>query len=164
DPQAARPKLQTIAATAQGRLLPLFAEHASALADGHADGLEATARRFEELEALLLAAESSSEAAAAHRAAGKAASARSAEFRGRALLKRSEASHTPWTMLAVDDLTAREREVAALAAAGLSNRAIAEQLVLSGRTVENHLQHVYRKLGATSRIDLPALPDPVTTE
>jgi DNA-binding NarL/FixJ family response regulator len=37
--------------------------------------------------------------------------------------------------------------VALLAAAGRSNRDIADQLTLSVRTVENHLQQVYRKLG-----------------
>jgi DNA-binding NarL/FixJ family response regulator len=60
-------------------------------------------------------------------------------------------------VLSAEELTPREREVAALAAAGLSNRAIAERLVLSRRTVENHLQHVYGKLGATSRVELPSL-------
>ncbi len=44
-------------------------------------------------------------------------------------------------------LTARERDVLALVAAGRDNREIADQLVLSVRTVERHLQTVYRKLG-----------------
>ena len=44
-------------------------------------------------------------------------------------------------------LTARERDVLALVAAGRDNRQIADQLVLSVRTVERHLQTVYRKLG-----------------
>ncbi|GAC1476518.1 MAG: hypothetical protein PVSMB8_04570 [Vulcanimicrobiaceae bacterium] len=53
-------------------------------------------------------------------------------------------------------LTAREREIADLAAAGMSNRAIAERLVLSERTVEHHVAAVYTKLGYRSRGDLIA--------
>ncbi len=49
-----------------------------------------------------------------------------------------------------DALTARERRVAELAAGGLSNKQIAQQLFLSVRTVEAHLGRVYRKL-ATNR-------------
>ena len=41
-----------------------------------------------------------------------------------------------------------------LAAAGLSNRAIADQLVLSLRTVENHLHRAFTKLGVSSRAEL----------
>ncbi len=51
-------------------------------------------------------------------------------------------------------LTARERQVSVLAAAGLSNREIAEQLVVTVKTVEWHLQHSYVKLGVTSRKEL----------
>ena len=40
-------------------------------------------------------------------------------------------------------LTAREREIAALVAAGRTNREVAEQLVLSARTIEAHLRNVY---------------------
>lgn len=48
-------------------------------------------------------------------------------------------------------LTAREREVAALLAQGLANKAIADKLVLSERTVEKHVENVMGKLGFTSR-------------
>lgn len=51
-------------------------------------------------------------------------------------------------------LTPREAEVAALARGGMSDREIADHLVLSVRTVETHLARVYRKLGITSRRDL----------
>ncbi|MFD9434191.1 helix-turn-helix transcriptional regulator [Streptomyces sp. NPDC060002] len=51
-------------------------------------------------------------------------------------------------------LSAREREVAALAVADVPSREIGGQLLLSTRTVDNHLQRVYTKLGITSRQDL----------
>jgi DNA-binding CsgD family transcriptional regulator len=54
------------------------------------------------------------------------------------------------------ELTAREREVASLAARGLTNREIADNLYLSPRTVENHLQRIYDKLGVSSRDELNA--------
>ena len=54
-------------------------------------------------------------------------------------------------------LTSREREIATLAGGGLSNKAIASRLVLSPRTVENHLQQAYRKLGVTRRSELASL-------
>ncbi|HEY6493758.1 MAG TPA: helix-turn-helix transcriptional regulator, partial [Trebonia sp.] len=51
-------------------------------------------------------------------------------------------------------LTAREREIACLVAAGLSNRQIAEKLFISRRTVDAHLEHIFGKLGITSRVML----------
>ena len=53
-------------------------------------------------------------------------------------------------------LTAREREVAALIADGLSNRDIAERLVLGERTIETHVGNVLSKLGFTSRAQVAA--------
>jgi DNA-binding CsgD family transcriptional regulator len=53
--------------------------------------------------------------------------------------------------LTVDPLTAREREVAPLVANGLTNRAIAERLVIAEGTTEVHLKHIMSKLSLTSR-------------
>src|SRR5262249_22208636 len=53
-------------------------------------------------------------------------------------------------------LTKREREVAALVARGLSNRAIAQALVVSERTVESHVTNTLGKLGFTSRAQIAA--------
>jgi DNA-binding CsgD family transcriptional regulator len=50
-----------------------------------------------------------------------------------------------------ESLTEREREVATRAAEGLSNREIAESLVVTVKTVEWHLRHAFRKLGIDSR-------------
>jgi predicted ATPase/DNA-binding CsgD family transcriptional regulator len=51
-------------------------------------------------------------------------------------------------------LTTREQEIASLVAAGLSNRQIAEKLSISRRTVDAHLEHIFTKLGITSRVML----------
>src|SRR5262249_42910145 len=52
---------------------------------------------------------------------------------------------------APDGLSAREVEVLALVAQGLTNREIAERLVLSERTVINHLSHIFNKTGVENR-------------
>ena len=54
----------------------------------------------------------------------------------------------------VPALTSREREIAGLVGEGLSNRQIAEQLVISKRTVDAHIEHIYGKLGVSSRVAL----------
>ena len=53
-------------------------------------------------------------------------------------------------------LTPRQRQIIELAAAGKANRAIAQQLFLSIKTVETHLAAGYRKLGVNTRMDLSA--------
>jgi predicted ATPase/DNA-binding CsgD family transcriptional regulator len=51
-------------------------------------------------------------------------------------------------------LTAREREIAVLVTRGLSNRDIAARLVISKRTVDAHVNHIFAKLGLSSRVQL----------
>jgi len=62
------------------------------------------------------------------------------------------------------DLTPRERQVASMAASGLTNGEIATRLFVTASTVEFHLNKVFRKLGITSRKQIPRAigePDPV---
>ena len=54
-------------------------------------------------------------------------------------------------------LTATEERVAALVAAGWTNREVADALFMSVKTVESNLRHIYRKLGVASRRELARL-------
>jgi DNA-binding NarL/FixJ family response regulator len=56
-----------------------------------------------------------------------------------------------------DSLSEREAEVAALAAAGRTNRQIGDELFLSVKTVESHLRNVFAKLEVTSRVQLASV-------
>ena len=51
-----------------------------------------------------------------------------------------------------DALSPRETEILGLVARGLSNRDIATRLVLSEKTVRNHVERSYAKIGATNRV------------
>ena len=53
-------------------------------------------------------------------------------------------------------LSPREAELARLVAEGLTNRQIAERLVISERTAQNHVQHILAKLGFTTRSQIAA--------
>jgi DNA-binding CsgD family transcriptional regulator len=152
-------RLQHVAAACEGPLARAFATHAAALAAGDGAGLDRAATELDTLGAHLLAAEAAIEAATCHSGAGRAASSVASEARATAYLEGCEGARTPTLALArqASVLTRREREVAALAAAGLPSRIIAARLVLSIRTVENHLQRLYGKLGVTGRAELAAV-------
>ncbi len=157
DPAGAAPELARLAGTVDGPFAANAAAQAAALVAGDGAGLLEVAERFAAADALLVAAEAADAAAAAHRATGRLSSARVADARAAFWLTKCEGARPP-TMLAAPeavDLTPREREIALLAAAGSSSREIADRLVLSVRTVDNHLQNAYRKLGVTRRQDLP---------
>ena len=55
---------------------------------------------------------------------------------------------------ALEELTAREREVAAQVALGASNSEIADTLGITGRTVKAHLTAIFAKLGVRDRVQL----------
>jgi DNA-binding CsgD family transcriptional regulator len=58
----------------------------------------------------------------------------------------------PWL-----SLTGAEVRVAELVASGMTNRAMAEELIVSPHTVDAHLKHMYLKLGIHSRVELTVL-------
>ncbi|MEU3619147.1 LuxR C-terminal-related transcriptional regulator [Streptomyces sp. NPDC006872] len=145
------------------RLLPadgVLARHARALARADGPALDLAAAELEQRGFLLFAAEAYAQAGRAHRDAG---AARTARARAVALARRCQGARTPALAgLVLGELTARQRQIVTLAAAGLSNRQIAERLTLSVRTVGNHLHSAYTRLGAGDRGALPwlvELPD-----
>jgi DNA-binding NarL/FixJ family response regulator len=54
-------------------------------------------------------------------------------------------------------LTEREREIANLLAQGRANKEIAKELFISEKTVKNHINHVYAKLGVATRAEAIAV-------
>lgn len=155
-------RLAVLADGVDGRLVPAYAAHAAALVAGEAPALQKVSATFEKLGAILVAAEAAAEAARAYQQEGRSASARAAAGRSQLLAERCKDCRTPGLERAAlpHPLTLREREIAGLAAQGLSSQRIAERLVLSVRTVDNHLHHVYAKLGISSRTELAAILTP----
>jgi ATP/maltotriose-dependent transcriptional regulator MalT len=144
--------LKLLAPAVDGSLLQVFVSHATALTEDDGPALDEVAGSFEAMGASLLAAEAVSEAAAAHRRTGRTTRGVASSLKAMTLAGLCEGARTPALVPPnADPLSSREREVATLAAQGLSNRAIAAQLFISPRTVENHLHRVYTKLGVTRR-------------
>ncbi|WP_046728190.1 helix-turn-helix transcriptional regulator [Streptomyces humi] len=140
---------------AAGRPAGVLGLHADALARGDGPGLDRAAAALAERGLLLFAAEAHAQAVRAHR---DPRAARTSRARAVALARRCQGARTPaLSGLFLGELTARQRQIVTLAATGLSNRQIAEQLALSVRTVGNHLYSAYTRLGATDRTDLPWL-------
>lgn len=150
-------RLALLARDAAAPPIVLRAGHARALAAGGADDLLAAASRLEEGGMLLLAAEALIDAARALHATERRRATR-VSGRAETLLERCGEVRTPTLRdrAAVDPLTPREREIVVMAASGRSSSEIAAHLVLSVRTVDNHLHRAYRKLGVRSRPEAAA--------
>ena len=158
---------QDHARTAADRLAVLSAEtgspeierrHAHAMAEAEADAaaLRAVGTEWEALGHVLYAAEAWASAGQAARADGRGREATADLQRSATLAAACEGARTPLLRFAdgAEPLTPREREVASLAAQGLSSNEIARRLYLSPRTVNNHLQSTYAKLGIRGRHEL----------
>ena len=154
--QEAAPRLRELVDLVEGRLAEVRADHGAALVSGDPRALADVSLAFEAMDAWLYAAEAAASAAVALRRADQPRRAVAAEVRAADLARRCQGAMTP----ALRDiqtqalLSSREIEVAALAAAGMANKEIASRLSVSVRTVENHLQRVYEKLGVARRADL----------
>jgi DNA-binding CsgD family transcriptional regulator len=149
-------RLEVLAGEIEGELASARAAHARAISAEDPQGLEAASAVFDSIGADLLAAEAAADAAVAWRRAGEPRRAAAAENRAAALADRCEGAATPALQMVErrGHLTPAERQVALLAAAGRSNKEIAEAVFVAVRTVENHLQRVYEKLGIGGRKEL----------
>jgi DNA-binding NarL/FixJ family response regulator len=132
------------------------ARHAAATRTRDARDLTDAAGDFESLGAMLLAAEATYAAAEGFNRAGDRRAAAAALRHSQALAAACEGAATPglFHLPTANPLSEREGEIAVFAANGLASKEIAGRLFLSIRTVDNHLQHAYTKLGVTSRAAL----------
>lgn len=152
-------RLAWLATQVDGPRAPAAAAHAAALAAEDGPALYAASVQLAQIGTLLLAADAAAQAAAVHTHHNRRGSAHTAATRAHQLAQACEGARTP-ALAAIAPplhLTHREREIVTLAASGLSNRQIAQRLVVSVRTVENHLYRASTKLGASDRTELAAL-------
>ena len=156
-----RTSLQRIVDTASlvgGRLAPVYAAHAAALANHDAAAVYDAAKQFEQVGALLSAADAVAHASILlHSADDRRRSTETAAQADR-LAEACGGIHTPALIVAAQPLplTTREREIANLVGQGLSNREIADRLVVSPRTIEGHIYRACVKLDVSDREGLAA--------
>lgn len=152
-------RLDTLAAQLDGTMGRLFAWHAHAIEDDNGGELAAVATEFERMGAVLLAADAAAQAASSYSRHGDRARTAALAATATRLAAACGGAATPALLEAAHPLplTAREREIAKLVAAGLSNREIADRLTVSVRTVEGHLYRACIKLDISDRDALAAL-------
>jgi DNA-binding NarL/FixJ family response regulator len=152
----AAPLLAAFSAGSPSELLAAQSAHASAEASGSLASLVAAAERWEKLGYQLFAGEAWVSASGAARRAHNSKEAVALQNRADAALAECEDPATPLLQFAErgERLTSREKEIAALAALGLSSLDIAARLHVSPRTVNNHLHAAYSKLGVRGRNEL----------
>jgi len=158
DPAVAA-RAAALAQDAQGSLLPLLGRYLEAAAAGSATALLQVADDLRAGGLLLHATLAHASAVRVLRRSGPPGDAVHEAARLTELVAGSgqELALLVPSAAPTADLTPRELEVARLVAAGLTNREAAERLVVSDRTIDNHLYRIYRKLGVTSREDLARL-------
>jgi DNA-binding CsgD family transcriptional regulator len=153
------PRLRELESMVEGPRVGLAARFAVALRDGDAAELSSLSTEFELMGDLVAAVDAAAYAALAYRSQDLRGSALICSARGDALAEQCGGASTPALRQASQPvpLTDREREIVMMIGEGLSNRAIAERLTLSVRTVESHIYRAMSKTGTTSRDELAAL-------
>ncbi|UXA10409.1 LuxR C-terminal-related transcriptional regulator [Mycobacterium sp. SMC-8] len=156
------PRLSELTTIVEGPRVRVAARFAAALEAADAGELAAVSDAFEELGDRIAAVDAAAHATVVYRRAGLRGSALGCATRAEALATEGGGVRTPALLAAGSDLpvTDREREVIALLGLGLSNRDIAERLVLSVRTVEGHIYKAMTKTGVNSREELASLLKP----
>ena len=156
DPHGALRRLQRIEASTESPLIRARSAHVAALAGSDGAALDDVATTFEGMGARLLAAEAAAAAGQAFERVGERRRATALAHRASQLLDGCEGAKTPAVaeLEHLSPLTAREREIAVMAATGVATKVIAERLFLANRTVDNHLQRIYSKLGIPGRRQL----------
>lgn len=151
-------RLDELAALVEGPRAGVAARFAAALVDADGAALAAVSEEFEGIGDLVAAVDAAAHAAIAYRRLDKRGSALTCSTRADALAARGGIV-TPALRQASEalPLTDREVEIVMLIGAGLSNRAIAQRLTLSVRTVESHIYRAMSKTGTESRDEVAAL-------
>jgi DNA-binding CsgD family transcriptional regulator len=156
--QTGGPRLRELEAIVEGPRAGLAARFADALRDGDGAELAVLSEGFERIGDLVAAVDAAAHAAIAHRRRDKRGSALSCSTRADTLAAQCGAA-TPALRQGTEalPLTDRETEIVMLIGEGLSNRAIAERLTLSPRTVESYVYRAMVKTDTKSRDELAAL-------
>jgi DNA-binding CsgD family transcriptional regulator len=158
DRTAAGP-LAAVVPCVDGAVGALYLRHATAVAEADAHALDAVSADFEEAGLLLSAADAAAQAAPLHEQAGQRRRSAESAARAKQLAALCGGAITPAIRLAARPLplSPREREIAAMIAEGLTNRDIADKLVVSVRTVEGHIYRACVKLDVSDRDDLAVI-------
>jgi DNA-binding CsgD family transcriptional regulator len=151
-------RLTELSTVVQGPRVRAAAAHAVALRDRDGDGLMDAANAYEHFGDRIAAGDAAAQAAVLLRREGRRGAALSATEFARRLAAQTGAD-TPALRAnnAPVALTDRQREIVLLAAHGLSNRQIADQLTMSTRTVEGHIFRASQRAGVNSRDELIGL-------
>lgn len=152
-------RLHELETVVEGPRVGLAARFSAAVSTGDAGELAALSGEFEQIGDLVAAVDAVAQAAVAYRNKGLRGSALGCATRADALAEQCGGAWTPARRQASEPLpfTDREREIVMLIGEGLSNRAVAERLTLSVRTVESHIYRAMAKTGTATRDELAGL-------
>lgn len=148
-------RLAALVGAVDGPLPSIMADHARMAIERDPIGLLIAAERFAGIGLCLHAAEAAADAFNRLREV-RSTKVLDAARLFTALLDCCDGPRTPALVISRPQLSARERQIAGLAAAGVTSKGIAEELYLSARTIDNHLRRVYAKLGVSGRGELAA--------
>lgn len=152
------PRLRQLAARLNSPLAAAITAHSRGMGDHDGDRLDDAADQFDQIGATAMAADASAHAAREHARSGSRVSELESATRAHWLASRC-GLRTP-AIASVDDplpITDRQRVIAELVGAGMTNREIADRLGVSVRTIDGHLYRIFSKLRIEDRDQLAHL-------